>query len=150
MPQIGLATAIERPETLPAAAVQRSRARPACTPRSCDMKIDRKGKAKLNPKIAVNSANQSAARLRLQSTVEVPSPFEGRSGREDGVPSGGSVPRVEHLDDPIGCDREAIDHQVRVSFAQSILNRIGNGRGNRDRPALACALEPVSYTHLTL
>jgi hypothetical protein len=33
------------------------------------MKIERKGKAKLNPKIAVNSANQSAARLRRQSTA---------------------------------------------------------------------------------
>jgi len=32
------------------------------------MKIDRKGKAKLKPKIAVNSANQSAARLRRQLT----------------------------------------------------------------------------------
>ena len=81
------------------------------------MKIERKGKAKLNPKMAVNSANQRAARLRLQSTVEVPPPFEGRSGREDGVPSGGSVPRVEHLDDPIGRDREAIDHRVGVAFA---------------------------------
>jgi hypothetical protein len=60
------------------------------------MKIDRKGKAKLNPKMAVNSANQSAARLRRQSTTEIPSPFEGRSGRGDGVPRGGSVPRVEH------------------------------------------------------
>ena len=44
------------------------------------MKIERNGKAKLNPKMAVNSANQSAARLRRQLTVEVPSPFEGRSG----------------------------------------------------------------------
>ncbi len=32
------------------------------------MKIDRNGNAKLKPKIAVNSANQSAARLRRQST----------------------------------------------------------------------------------
>lgn len=31
------------------------------------MKIERKGKAKLNPKMAVNSANHSAARLRRQS-----------------------------------------------------------------------------------
>jgi len=32
------------------------------------MKIDRKGNAKLNPKMAVNSANHRAARLRRQST----------------------------------------------------------------------------------
>jgi hypothetical protein len=44
------------------------------------MKIERNGKAKLNPKIAVNSANQSAARLRRQSTTEAHSAFEGRSG----------------------------------------------------------------------
>jgi hypothetical protein len=109
--------AIDSPDTLPAAAVHRSRSRPGCTPRSCEMKIERNGKAKLNPNMAVNSANQRAARLRLQSTVEAPSPFEGRSGREDGVPSGGSVPRVEHLDDPIGCDRQAIDHHVGDALA---------------------------------
>ncbi|HET7465169.1 MAG TPA: hypothetical protein VFL29_00750 [Candidatus Dormibacteraeota bacterium] len=34
------------------------------------MKIERKGKAKLKPKMAVNSANQSAARLRRQSTAD--------------------------------------------------------------------------------
>jgi uncharacterized protein (DUF2062 family) len=33
------------------------------------MKIERNGKAKLKPKMAMNSANQSATRLRLQSTV---------------------------------------------------------------------------------
>jgi len=33
------------------------------------MKIDRNGNAKLKPKIAVNSANHSAARLRRQSTA---------------------------------------------------------------------------------
>jgi hypothetical protein len=32
------------------------------------MKIERKGYAKLKPKIAVNSANHSAARLRRQLT----------------------------------------------------------------------------------
>jgi hypothetical protein len=32
------------------------------------MKIEMKGNAKLKPKIAVNSANQSAARLRRQLT----------------------------------------------------------------------------------
>ena len=80
------------------------------------MKIERKGNAKLNPKIAVNSANQSAARLRRQSTTDVPS-LGGSSGREDGVPKGGSVPRAEHLDDPIGCDRQAVDHRLGVAFA---------------------------------
>jgi hypothetical protein len=37
------------------------------------MKIERNGKAKLKPKIAVNSANQSPARLRRQSTPPGPS-----------------------------------------------------------------------------
>jgi hypothetical protein len=65
---MGLARAIDSPEALPAAAAQRSRSRPGWTPRSCDRKIERNGKAKLKPKIAVNSANQSAARLRRQLT----------------------------------------------------------------------------------
>jgi hypothetical protein len=60
--------AIAKPEALAAAAVHRSRSLPACTPRSCEMKIDRNGYAKLKPKIAVNSANHSAARLRRQLT----------------------------------------------------------------------------------
>jgi len=64
---MGLAIAIDRPDTLADAAVQRSRSWPGCTPRSCEMKIDRNGNAKLKPKIAVNSANHSAARLRRQS-----------------------------------------------------------------------------------
>lgn len=80
------------------------------------MKIERKGNAKLNPKMAVNSANQSAARLRLQLMTDAPSPLDGRSGREDGVPRGGSVPRVEHLDDPIGCDRQTVDDRLGVAF----------------------------------
>src|SRR5206468_2152132 len=67
-PQMGLATAIESPETLAEAAVHRSSSLPAGTPRSWCRKIDRNGNAKLNPKIAVNSANHSAARLRRQST----------------------------------------------------------------------------------
>src|SRR5437016_8971955 len=67
-PQMGLATAMDRPDTLADAAVHRSRLWPGRTPRSCEMKIDRNGNAKLNPKMAVNSANQSAARLRRQST----------------------------------------------------------------------------------
>jgi hypothetical protein len=81
------------------------------------MKIERNGNAKLNPKMAVNSANQSAARLRRQSTVEALSLLEGRSGRGEGVPRGGSVPRAEHLDDPIGCDRQAVDHRLGVALA---------------------------------
>jgi hypothetical protein len=60
--------AIARPEELAAAAVHRSRSLPAWTPRSCEIKIDRNGYAKLKPKIAVNSANHSAARLRRQLT----------------------------------------------------------------------------------
>src|SRR5216684_2771503 len=67
-PQMGLAIAIARPDTLPAAAVQRSRSCPCETPRSWEMKIDRNGKAKLKPKMAVNSANHSATRFRRQST----------------------------------------------------------------------------------
>src|SRR6202165_1084751 len=141
-PQIGLAIAIESPDTLPAAAVQRSRSRPWCTPRFWEMKIERNGKAKLNPKMAVNSANQSAARLRRQSTTDVPSPLEGRSGREDGVPKGGSVPRAQHLDDPIWSDRQPVDDRLRIPFAQSVLDRVGDCGRDRDRPALARALEP--------
>ena len=67
-PQIGLATARANPDALAEAAVHRSRSRPACTPRSLDRKMERNGNAKLNPKIAVNSANHSAARLRRQFT----------------------------------------------------------------------------------
>src|SRR5579859_1341961 len=61
--------AIARPDALAEAAAHRSRSRPGWTPRSCEIKIERNGKAKLKPKIAVNSANQSAARLRFQSTA---------------------------------------------------------------------------------
>src|SRR6202165_3185874 len=68
MPQIGLATAIEKPDTLATAAVQKYRSRPPPTCRSCEMKIEIKGNAKLKPNIAVNSANHSAARLRRQLT----------------------------------------------------------------------------------
>jgi hypothetical protein len=56
------------PEMLATAAVHRSSSRPVGTPRSECRKIERKGNAKLNPNIAVNSANQSAARLRRQLT----------------------------------------------------------------------------------
>src|ERR1700737_356928 len=68
MPQIGLATAIENPDTLATAAVQKYRSRPPPTCRSCEMKIEINGNTKLKPKIAVNSANHSAARLRRQLT----------------------------------------------------------------------------------
>src|ERR1700694_2644145 len=67
-PQIGLAIAIERPDALAAAAVHRSRSWPGWTPRSFEMELERNGKAKLKPKIAMNSANHSAARLRRQLT----------------------------------------------------------------------------------
>jgi hypothetical protein len=81
------------------------------------MKIERKGNAKLNPKMAVNSANQSAARFRRQSTTETPPALDERSGRAVGVPSGGSVPRVEHLDDVIRRDRQA-DEPLVVEAAR--------------------------------
>lgn len=48
------------------------------------MKIERNGKAKLKPKIAVNSANHSAARLRRQLTPP--------------ALTGGEVERVGSLD----------------------------------------------------
>src|ERR1700676_644724 len=86
MPQIGLAIAIDRPETLAVAAVQRSSCDPFGTPRFWWMKIDRNGKAKLNPKIAMNSANHNAARLRRQSIP--PGPVGGLVAR-------GSVLRCE-------------------------------------------------------
>jgi hypothetical protein len=47
------------------------------------MKIDRNGYAKLKPKIAVNSANHSAARFRRQLTPP---------GLMGGVVARGSVP----------------------------------------------------------
>jgi hypothetical protein len=65
---MGLAIAIESPDALADAAVQRSSSLPARTPRSRLRKMDRNGNAKLKPKMAVNSANQSAARLRRQLT----------------------------------------------------------------------------------
>src|ERR1700687_4397939 len=70
-PQIGLAIAIVSPETLPAGAVQRVGVRAGGVPRGGEGKIHMKGKEKLKPKIAVNSANQSATRLRRQSTAGV-------------------------------------------------------------------------------
>src|SRR2546430_3171000 len=85
MPQMRLATAIERPDALAEAAVQRSRSWPGCTPRSCEMKIERNGNAKLKPKIAVNSANHNAARLRRQSTL--PGLMGGVVARGSGVDS---------------------------------------------------------------
>src|SRR5438874_356674 len=68
MPQMGLAIAIEIPDALAEAAVHRYRSVPEWTPRSLFRKIERKGNAKLKPKIAMNSANHSAARLRRQLT----------------------------------------------------------------------------------
>jgi hypothetical protein len=78
--------AIARPDALAAAAVQRSRSLPEATWRSCAMKIERNGKAKLKPKMAVNSANHRAARLRRQSTgfggfATLSSPAARRFGR---------------------------------------------------------------------
>jgi hypothetical protein len=59
------------------------------------MKMDRKGKAKLKPKMAVNSANQSAARLRRQSMPGFPP----GGGLVPGVGAGGSVARGQDLSD---------------------------------------------------
>ena len=66
------------------------------------MKIDRNGKAKLNPKMAVNSANHSAARLRRQSMAAVVL-----------LASVG----VEQVEDAVGSHRQAIDHRVRAALA---------------------------------
>src|ERR1041385_4098689 len=103
---MGLAIAIEIPEALTAAAVQRSRSLPWRTPRSWERKIGMNGKAKLKPKIAVNSANHSAARLRRQFTP--PELIGGTVAR-------GSLDRVlraQDFDDPVGRDREAVDDGV--------------------------------------
>ena len=67
-PQMGLATAIARPDALAEAAVHRSSSCPGCTPRFLFRKIERNGNAKLNPKMAMNSANHRATRLRRQLT----------------------------------------------------------------------------------
>jgi hypothetical protein len=61
------------------------------------MKIERNGNAKLNPKMAVNSANQSAARFRRQSMPGLPPPAGGGFVPRGGA--GGSVARGEDLDD---------------------------------------------------
>src|ERR1700736_3706955 len=98
------------------------------------MKIDRKGNAKLKPKIAMNSANQSAARLRRQLTPP---------GLMGGVVARGSVPRAgsQQLDDAVGCDRQSIDNRIRIALAQSVFDGIGDRRRDRNRSALAAALE---------
>src|SRR5450759_4706362 len=116
-PQIGLAIAIDRPDTLAIAAVQRSSSRPCGTPRSLEMKIDRKGNAKLKPKIAMNSANQSAARLRRQSIPPGPS---------GGLVVRGSVASVsaQQLDDAVGGDRQPVDDGARIAPAQRVFDGI--------------------------
>src|ERR1700686_5329893 len=104
MPQVGLAIAIDSPETLAVAAVQRSSCDPFGTPRSWWMKIDRNGKAKLKPKMAMNSANHRATRLRRRSIP--PGPGGG------GFVARGSVPSAQQLEDSVGRDRQAVDHCV--------------------------------------
>ncbi len=81
------------------------------------MKIDRNGKAKLNPKMAVNSANQSAARLRRQSIPPGPT---------GGLVASGSVASVgaQQLDDAVGRDRQPVDHGIRVASAQGVFDGI--------------------------
>src|ERR1700730_16334316 len=124
-PQIGLAMAIDRPDTLPAAAVHRSSSRPAGTPKSWWMKMERKGKAKLKPKMAVNSANQSAARLRRQSMPGLPP----GGGLVPGGGAGGSVARAEDLDDAIGSDRQVVHDRARVALSKGVLDRVRDRRG---------------------
>src|SRR6185437_5985806 len=120
-PQIGLAIAIETPDALAEAAAQRSSSRPLCTPRSCDRKMDRNGNANENPKMAVNSANQSAARFRFQSTVD------GGSGKQ--------------FEDAVGRHRDSVDHHIRLHLPDGVLDRAADGSGHRYRAALAGALE---------
>ena len=98
-PQTGLATASAMPDALADAAVHRYRSLPVRTPRSWLMKIERNGNAKLKPKIAVNSANHSAARFRRQL---IPPELIG------GTVARGSLDRglsVQDFDDPVGRDR---------------------------------------------
>src|SRR6202171_1192695 len=128
-PQIGLAIATQRPATLPAAAVHRSSSRPAGTLRSWWMKIERKGKAKLKPKMAMNSANHRAARLRRQSTPGFPP--EPTGGWVPGGGAGVSVARAEDLDDPIGCDRQVVHDRARVALSKGVLDRVRDRRRNR-------------------
>src|SRR5438309_2629371 len=124
-PQMGLATAIDRPDTLADAAVHRSRSWPGCTPRSCEMKIDRNGNAKLNPKMAVNSANHKAARLRRQSTS----------------PARVLLIAVQELDDPVRRHRQVVDDRVRPALAKRVLDGVGDRSGHRNGAALPGALE---------
>src|SRR3981081_1546272 len=112
MPQSGLATAIDRPETLAIAAVHRSSSGPFGTPRSWWMKIEMNGKAKLKPKMAMNSANQSATRLRRQSIPP---------GPNGGLVARGSV--AKQFDDAVGGDGQPVDHSVRVALPQGVFDR---------------------------
>src|ERR1051325_2062537 len=134
---MGLAIAIEIPDALTAAAVHRSRSLPCRTPRSWDRKIGMNGNAKLKPKIAVNSANHSAARLRRQFTP--PELIAGTVAR-------GSVDRVlraQDFDDQVGRDRQAVDDGVRFSLAQRVLDGIRDRGGGRDGSALTRSLESL-------
>jgi hypothetical protein len=67
-PQRGLVAARVSPVTLAEIPVQNASWLPLGTCSSRWRKSGRKGKAKEKPRIAVNSASQSAARLRRQST----------------------------------------------------------------------------------
>src|SRR5581483_5510799 len=125
IPQIGLAMAIATPEALADTAVQRSRSRPAWTPRSCERKIERNGNAKLKPKIAVNSANHSAARLRFQST-------------DDGDAVSG-----KQFVDAVGRHRQVVDDGVGLHAADRVLDRRGDRGGHGDGAALSGALEAL-------
>src|SRR5579864_3745158 len=125
---------IASPEALAEAAVHRSRSRPDATPRSWWMKIERNGNAKLNPKIAMSSANHSAARLRRQLTPP---------GLIGGVVARGSVLSSlrQQLDDAVGRDGKAIDHDIGLALPQRILDGVGDRGRHRDGAALARPLE---------
>src|SRR5487761_1065054 len=101
------------------------------------MKIERNGKAKLNPKMAMNSANHRATRLRRQSTP--PGPSGGGFVARGSVPSGSA----QQLDDAVGRDRQPVDDRLRIALAQRVLDRVGDGGRDRDGAALARAFEPL-------
>src|SRR5215472_1834775 len=125
------------PEALADAAVHRSRSRPEATPRSLCRKMERKGNAKLNPKIAMNSANHRAARLRLQLTP--PALIGGTVARG----SADSFLGLQDFHDPVGGYRNAVDDSVWLQLAQRIFDRGGDRGRDRDRPALPGALETL-------
>src|SRR5438477_11088853 len=125
MPQMGLAIAIEIPDALAEAAVHRYRSVPECTPRSLFRKIERKGKAKLKPKIAMNSANHSAARLRRQFTP--PLLIGGVVWR--GSVDRGYSPRISTMRSDVMGRRSTTASGLRLRSASSTAFEIAAGAG---------------------